>query len=115
MSIKRHPEDISTQEEQIGTPTRFEIIVEQTQTGYTPTSTYDNQLETGTNRFSREGQYIRHIKDTRIKRNTKIPIKFKGNVPEVGTVLRTKNKNYKESFQNLQDNVLQYVVKHYKK
>ena len=36
-------------------------------------------------------------------------------MPEVGAVLRTKGENYKESFQNLQECVLQYVVSIYKK
>ena len=36
-------------------------------------------------------------------------------MPEVGTVLGTKDENYKESFQNLQECVLQYVVANYKK
>ena len=36
-------------------------------------------------------------------------------MPEVGTVLRTKYENYKESFQNLQEYVLQYLVAKYKK
>ena len=34
---------------------------------------------------------------------------------EVGTVLRTKDDNFKEIFQNLQESVLQYVVSNYKK
>ena len=36
-------------------------------------------------------------------------------MPEVGEVIGTKDKNYKESFQMLQENVLQYVVADYKK
>ena len=36
-------------------------------------------------------------------------------MPEVGAVLGTKDKNYKESFQNLQECVLNYVVENYKK
>ena len=77
------------------------------QMGHTPTSTYDNQPVTGTKKESREGQSSRHINTTRKKTNTRIPITFKVNVPEVGTVLITKENNYKESFQNLQDNILQ--------
>ena len=36
-------------------------------------------------------------------------------MPEVGALIETKEENYKESFQNLQENVLQYVVENYKK
>ena len=36
------------------------------------------------------------------KTKTSIPIKFKGSVPEVGAVTRTKDKKYKEFIQNLQ-------------
>ena len=36
-------------------------------------------------------------------------------MPEVGAVIRTKDENHKESFQNLQECVLQYVVENYKK
>ena len=36
-------------------------------------------------------------------------------MPEVGAVLETKKENYKESFQNLQECVLQYVMENYKK
>ena len=108
--IKRHQEEISTLEEQRYTPTRSIIMVEQTQTSHTTTSTYDNQNDTVTERISREGQSNRHIKSTRKKTKTGIPITFKGNMPEVGAVIGTKDKNYKESFQILQYNVLQYVV-----
>ena len=38
-----------------------------------------------------------------------------GSMPEVGAVLGTKGENSKESFQNLQESVLQYVVENYKK
>ena len=115
VSTKRHPEDISAPEEQRGTPTRFKIMVEQKQTGSTPTSTGYNQLETGTERVIREGQPSRHRKSTRKKTKTRIPINFKGNMPEVGAVIRTKDKNYEGSFQNLQENMLQYVVANDKK
>ena len=36
-------------------------------------------------------------------------------MPEVGAVLGTKDENYKESFQNLQECVLQHVMENYKK
>ena len=36
-------------------------------------------------------------------------------MPESGAVLITKGENYKENFQNLQDNVLQYVVSNHNK
>ena len=36
-------------------------------------------------------------------------------MPEVVIVLGTKDENHKESFQNLQECVLQYVVTNYKK
>ena len=98
MSTKRHPEDISAPEEQRGTPTRFEIMVKQKQTGSTPTSTDYNQLETGTERVNREGQRSRHRKATREKTKTRIPINFKGNMPEVGAVIRTKDKTKRKVF-----------------
>ena len=57
-----------------------------------------------------------------VEEDTKTPQKksgilntFRGSVPEVGAVLGTKDKNYKESFQNLQECVLNYVVENYKK
>ena len=34
---------------------------------------------------------------------------------DVGTVLGTKYNNFRESFQNLQESVLQYLVEKYKK
>ena len=34
---------------------------------------------------------------------------------ESGAVLRIKDKNYKENFQNMQENMLQYVVVYYNK
>ena len=36
-------------------------------------------------------------------------------MPEVGAVLDTKENNFKDIFQNLQEIVLQYVVSNYKK
>ena len=36
-------------------------------------------------------------------------------MPEVGAVLGTRDNNFKESFQNLQEGVLQYVLAIYKK
>ena len=36
-------------------------------------------------------------------------------MPEVGAVLRTKDNNFKEILQNLQEIVLQYVMANYKK
>ena len=88
---------------------------EQTQTGHTPTSTYDNQPETRTERASREAQSSRHRKTTRKKTKNRIPITFKGNVTKVVSVLGTKDKNYKEIIQNLQENVLQHEVENYYK
>ena len=76
------------------------------QTGHTTTSTDDNQAESGTERSSREGQSIRHRDSTRKKKNTRIAITFKGNLPEVGAVIGAKEENYKESFQNLQESAL---------
>ena len=49
------------------------------------------------------------------KKLSGIPNTFKGSVSEVGAVLRTKDDNYNETFQNLQECVLQYVVENYKK
>ena len=49
------------------------------------------------------------------KTKSGIPNTFKGSVSEVGAVLRTKDDNYNETFQNLQECVLQYVVENYKK
>ena len=98
---KRHPEQILAPEYQRYTPKRFKIIVDQTQTGYTPTSTDGNKPETETERFSRECQSNRKINATRKKTKTRIPITFKGNVPEVDAVLITKDNKYKEIFQSL--------------
>ena len=56
-----------------------------------------------------------HRNATRKKTKTEIPITFKVNVTEVGSVLRTKEEKYKESFQNLQENVLQHVLENDKK
>ena len=39
---------------------------------------------------------------------------FKGSVPVVGAMIRTKDKNFKESLQNFQESVLQYVMANYK-
>ena len=39
----------------------------------------------------------------------------KGSVPKVGIVLRNKDENYKESFQESQECMFQYVVENYKK
>ena len=72
--IKRHTEDIPELEEKRGTPKRFEIMVEQTQLGYMPTSTDDNQLDTGTNRVSREGQFLSHINATIKKTEIRVPV-----------------------------------------
>ena len=58
-----------------------------------PTSTDENQPVSGTERASRDNQSIRH-KNTIIKKTiTGITIPFKGNLPEVGVVFRTKNEN----------------------
>ena len=86
-------------------------MVEQKQTRYTPTSVYDNQPETGTERVSSKVQLNRHRNATKKKTKTRIPITFKGNMTEAGSVLRTKEEKYKESFYSLQENVLQCVFK----
>ena len=83
--------------------------------GYMPTSTDDNQLETGTKRINREGQLNMHKNTTIKKTKTGITITLKENMPKVGAVLKTKDGNRKENFQSLQENVLQCVVKNYKK
>ena len=77
---------------------------EEKQAGHTPTHSdnSNNHTGTGTERDSREG---RHRNYTRKK--VRNPNTFKGSVPEVGAVLGTKDQNYKESFQNLQECVLQ--------
>ena len=87
---------------------------EKTQTGHTPTISEksNNHTESGTERSSRGG---RHRNTTRKKTKAGIPNTFKGSVPEVGAVLRNKDENYKESFQNLQECVLQHVMENYKK
>ena len=36
-------------------------------------------------------------------------------MPEFGAVLGTKDENFKESYQNLQESVLKHVVENYKK
>ena len=82
---------------------------------HTPPSTYDNQPITGTKRASRKFQSIRHRNITKKNIKTVITITFKGNVTESGAVLRIKDKNYKKFFQNMQENMLQYVVVYYNK
>ena len=75
---------------------------EETQAGHTPTlsDNTNNKKRTGTERSSRR---VRNINVTRNKTKSRIPNTFKGSVPEVGIVLGTKDENYKESFQNLQE------------
>ena len=75
-----------------------------------PTSIDDNQPETVTDMASIEGKLSSHRNTMRKNMKTFIPITFKGNVPEAGAVIVTKDENYKKSFQNLQKNVLQYIV-----
>ena len=91
----------------------FKEMDEETQAGQTttPSENINNQTRTGTQRSSRGD---RHRNATR-KKKSGIPNTFKGSVPEVGAVIRTKDENHKESFQNLQECVLQYVVENYKK
>ena len=47
------------------------------------------------------------------KKMSGIPNTFKGSVSEAGAVLGTKDDNYNETFQNLQECMLQYVVENY--
>ena len=49
------------------------------------------------------------------KTESGIPNTFKGSVLEFGAVPDNKVKNSRESFQNLQESVLHYVVANYKK
>ena len=56
-----------------------------------------------------------HKNATRKKNDTGITVTFKLNVPGFGAVLGTKDKNYRETFQSLQENVLQYVIANYNK
>ena len=44
-----------------------------------------------------------------------IPKTFKGIAPEVGALIGTKDKNFKEILKNLLEIVLQYAVKNYNK
>ena len=83
------------------------------QAGHTPTTLEDikNKTRNGIDRASRGG---RHRNTTRKKRSEIINT-FKGSLPEVGAVLGTRDNNFKESFQNLQEGVLQYVLAIYKK
>ena len=92
----------------------FGKMGEEIQVGHTPTPSENtkNHTRTGIERAIRGG---RHRNITRKKENSGILNTFKESVPEVGTVLGTKDENYKESYQNLQDCVLQYVVENYKK
>ena len=68
------------------------------QTGYTPTSTYDNQLVTGTEWVDREVRSNRHRNSTIKNNKTVITITFKGNVPGVGAMIGTKDKKYMKMF-----------------
>ena len=83
----------------------------ETQADHTPTHSenINNNTRNGTYRASSGGRHKNAAKKSGIL-NT-----FRGSVPEVGAVLGTKDKNYKESFQNLQECVLNYVVENYKK
>ena len=62
-----------------------------------------------------QGQLVSNRNTTINNTNTSIPITFKGNVPKFGSVPGTKGENYKEKCYNLQENVLKYTVKNYKK
>ena len=66
----------------------------------TPSENSNNQTRTGTERDIRGG---RHRNDTRKKTKSGIPNTFRVSMPEVGTVLGTNDKNYKESFKNWQE------------
>ena len=92
------PRGTSTIEYRRGIPKRFERMGEKTKMGYTPTFTDENQPESGTETASREGQLIRHRKNKRKKKKTRFTITFKRKLPEVGAVLETKDKNYREIF-----------------
>ena len=59
-----------------------------------------NQTRNGTERTHRGD---RHINATRKKAKSGILNTFKGSMPEFGTVLGTKDENYKESLENLQE------------
>ena len=65
--------------------------------------------------FQQVSQIKQALKTTRKKTKTGSPITLKGNMTEFGAVLGTKDKNYKEIFQNLQENVLQHEVENYYK
>ena len=87
---------------------------EETQSGRTstPSETSNNNTKTGTERSSTVGS---QINNTRKKMKSGILNTFKVSVSEVDSVLGTKDNNFKESFQNFQESVLQYVVENYKK
>ena len=85
-----------------------------TQAGHTPTPSENskNRNGTGTDRASRVGI---HRKSAIKKTRSGILNNFKGSMPAVGAVIRTKDENFKESFQNLKAIVLKYLVENYKK
>ena len=66
--------------------------------GYTPTSTYNNKLETGTERFSREVQSIRQKSTTKNKTKAVITITFRGNGPKFVAVLINKDEPKRKVF-----------------
>ena len=84
----------------------------ETQAGHPPTPSYNlnNQTSTWTERTVGGADT-----ETSQEKKSGIPNIFKESVSEVGAVLRTKDKIYKEIFQNLQGCVLQYMVENYKK
>ena len=92
----------------------FKKMGEETQSGRTstPSETSNNNTKTGTERSSTVGS---QINNTRKKMKSGILNTFKVSVSEVDSVLGTKDDNFKESFQNFQESVLQYVVENYKK
>ena len=57
----------------------------------------------------------RHRNFTGKKTGSGIPKTFKGSLPEVGEVLGSKEENFKERFQILQEIILQYMVENNKK
>ena len=86
---------------------------EETQAVHTPTPSdkTNNHTRNGSERASRGGT---HRNATR-KKKSEILNTFKGSMLEVGAVIGTKDTNFKESFQNLQECVLKYVAENYKK
>ena len=73
---------------------------EETQVGHmpTPSKNSNNQTKTNTERAIRR---VSHKNTNRNKTKKGILNTLKGSVPEVGEVLRTKDENFKKSFQKL--------------